>query len=114
MGAVVRRYSSAFANRLVTLPSPPSGGNPHSQVQAGCKIVIGMKNSIKINPTRICATVALLALWCSLAGCAHEVSHTERTKYNSDGTVKSKETTVRESPNGTVTKTEESKTTTRP
>ncbi len=73
-----------------------------------------MKGSIKINPARICAAAMVLALWCSLAGCAHEISHTERTKVNSDGTVKSKETTVTESPNGTVTKTEESKSTKRP
>ena len=73
-----------------------------------------MKDSIKINPARICAAVAVLALWCSVAGCAHEISHTEKTKVNSDGTIKSKQTTVTESPNGTVTRTEESKTTHRP
>ncbi len=58
----------------------------------------------------LCAAIAGLALSFSL-GCARELSHTERTKVHSNGTVTTKETSVKQSPDGTVTKTEESKTT---
>ena len=44
-------------------------------------------------------------------GCDREVSRTEETKVNSDGSVKTKEKTVTESPDGTTTKTETKKTT---
>jgi hypothetical protein len=53
-------------------------------------------------------TVSFLAV-----GCAHEVSHTESSSVSSDGTVKSKEKTVTQANDGTVTKTEESTKTTR-
>ena len=52
-----------------------------------------------------------LALSFLLVGCAHEISHTKTSKVSSDGTVRTKESTVTQSSNGTVTKTEESKTT---
>jgi hypothetical protein len=55
------------------------------------------------------AAASTLALSFLLIGCAREVSHTETSSVSSDGTVKSKETTVTKSPDGTVTKTEESK-----
>ena len=51
------------------------------------------------------------ALSLLLMGCAHEVSHTKTSKVGSDGTVRTKEKTVTQSSDGTVTKTEESKTT---
>ncbi|HZR16320.1 MAG TPA: hypothetical protein VFE51_03255 [Verrucomicrobiae bacterium] len=54
------------------------------------------------------STVAMSLL---LAGCAREISHTETNKVKSDGTVDTKEKTVTQSSDGTVTKTEESKTT---
>jgi hypothetical protein len=52
-----------------------------------------------------------LALSCLLVGCDKEVSKTESTNVGSDGTVKSKEKTVTQTPDGAVTKTEESKST---
>ena len=52
-----------------------------------------------------------MALSFLLIGCAHEVSHTKTSKVSSDGSVRTKERTVTQSSNGTVTKTEESKTT---
>ena len=55
-----------------------------------------------------------MALSFLLVGCDREVSHTESTSVNSDGTVKSSEKTVTQSKDGTVTKTEESKKTTPP
>ena len=61
----------------------------------------------------ICVAIAALALPL-VVGCAHEVSHTKRTTVSSDGTAKSKEKTVTQSPDGTVTTTEESKKTTSP
>ena len=64
-----------------------------------------MKNRI------IATTVATSALALSflLVGCAHEVSHEKRTTVGRDGTVKSQERTVTESPDGTVTRKDESK-----
>ena len=44
-------------------------------------------------------------------GCDRTVSQTEETKVKDDGTVKSKEKTVTESPDGTINKTETKKTT---
>ena len=45
-------------------------------------------------------------------GCDREVAHTEETKIKDDGTVKTKEKTVTEHPDGTTTVTEEEKKTT--
>ncbi|HLH52817.1 MAG TPA: hypothetical protein VKY92_04300 [Verrucomicrobiae bacterium] len=46
-----------------------------------------------------------------VAGCAREISHTETSKVKNDGTVNTKEKTVTQSSDGTITKTEQSKTT---
>ena len=46
-----------------------------------------------------------------IVGCAREISHTETSKVSDDGSVKTKEKTVTHSSDGTVTKTEESKST---
>ncbi len=47
-----------------------------------------------------------------LGGCDREISRTSDTQVKGNGTVKEKETTVTQSPNGTVTKEQtESKTT---
>ena len=62
----------------------------------------------------MCVATSALALSFLLVGCAHEVSHTKRSSVSSNGTVKSTETTVTQSKDGTVTKTEESKKTTPP
>jgi hypothetical protein len=67
-----------------------------------------MKNCMTV----ICTATSALALSFLLVGCAHEVSHTETSSVSSDGTVKSKEKTVTQAPDGTVTKTEETKKTT--
>jgi hypothetical protein len=66
-----------------------------------------MKNYMTV----ICAATSALALSFLLLGCAREVSHTESSSVSSDGTVKSKEKTVTQASDGTVTKTEESKST---
>jgi hypothetical protein len=55
------------------------------------------------------ATMAIVAVSSLLVGCDRTVSRTEKTEVRSDGTVKSKDTKVTESPDGTVTKTEETK-----
>lgn len=57
--------------------------------------------------------VTLLAVMSAFAvsllttGCAHTVSQTETTKVRSNGTVERRERTITESPDGTVTRTEE-------
>jgi hypothetical protein len=45
-------------------------------------------------------------------GCERTISKSEETKVKSDGTVQSKEKTVTESPDGTITKTESKKSST--
>jgi len=57
----------------------------------------------------ILAAFAAAVLAFTATGCDRTVSHTEKAKVESDGTVKTKESTVTEHPDGTVTKTEESK-----
>lgn len=66
-----------------------------------------MKNCMTV----IGAAISALALSFLLVGCAHEVSHTETSSVSSDGAVKSKEKTVTQTSDGTVTKTEETKST---
>jgi hypothetical protein len=56
------------------------------------------------------AVIAGLSLSLLTAGCERTISKTEDTHVSSDGTVKSKEKTVSENPDGTVTKTETKKT----
>lgn len=55
--------------------------------------------------------VAVLGTSFLLAGCERQVSKTEDVKVKDDGTVKSKEKTVTENLDGTVTKKETQKTT---
>jgi hypothetical protein len=45
----------------------------------------------------------------ALGGCDREISHSSSTSVKSDGTVKEKEKTVTESPDGTITKEETQK-----
>ncbi len=59
----------------------------------------------------ILSAVSALALSGVLFGCAREISHTETNKIRNDGTVDTKEKTVTQNPDGTVTKKEDSKTT---
>jgi len=58
-------------------------------------------------------TVAAMSVLASFltVGCEHTVSRTETTRVRSNGSVKTSEETITESPNGTVTKTETKKTT---
>jgi len=63
-----------------------------------------MKHNISI-----VGTAAALLLTFFLVGCDRTISKTESSSVSSDGTVKSKEKTVTQSPDGTVTKTEENK-----
>jgi hypothetical protein len=69
-----------------------------------------MKNRIAL----ICAATSTVALSFLLVGCDRQVSDTKSSSTSSDGTVKSKEKTVTQAPDGTVTKTEETKKTTPP
>jgi hypothetical protein len=71
-----------------------------------------MKQMIMNRVSVMCVATSALAMSFLLVGCAHEVSHTKQSSVSSDGTVKSKEKTVTQSQDGTVTKTEESQSTT--
>ena len=64
-----------------------------------------MKNRMTV----ICVATFALALSFLLVACDREVSKTTKTSVSSDGTVKSNEKTVTQAPDGTVTKTQESK-----
>ena len=68
-----------------------------------------MKHNIMIRMAVVCVAMSALTLPLLLAGCAHEVSHTESSRVSSNGAVKSQEKTVTQSSDGTVTTTEESK-----
>jgi hypothetical protein len=72
-----------------------------------------MKHKIMNRMAVMFVATSGLALSFLLVGCAHEVSHTKKSRVSSNGTVKSTETTVTQSNDGTVTKTEESKKTSR-
>jgi hypothetical protein len=76
--------------------------------------VLQMKINIINRMVVVCVATAALALSLMLVGCDREVSRTESSSVSSDGSVKSKEKTVTQSKDGTVTKTEESKKTTPP
>jgi hypothetical protein len=71
-----------------------------------------MKRMIMNRVSVMCVATSALAVSFLLVGCAHEVSHTKQSSVSSNGTVKSKEKTVTQSMDGTVTTTEESKKTT--
>jgi hypothetical protein len=73
-----------------------------------------MKQMIMNRMAVMCVAASALALSFLLVGCDREVSNTKSSSVSSDGTVKSKEKTVTQSQDGTVTKTEESKKTTPP
>ena len=73
-----------------------------------------MKHKIMNRMAVMCVATSALALSFLLVGCDREVSNTKSSSVSSDGTVRSKEKTVTKAPDGTVTKTEESKETTPP
>jgi hypothetical protein len=73
-----------------------------------------MKYNIMNRMAVICVATAALTLPLLLVGCDRQVSHTESTSSNSDGTVKSTDKTTTQSKDGAVTKTEETKKTTPP
>ena len=60
----------------------------------------------------VLSATSALALSFLIVGCDRTISKTQSTSVSRDGTVKSKEKTVTEKPDGTVTKTEETKKTT--
>ena len=64
---------------------------------------------MKARKIMLLAATSALALTFLTTGCERTVSKTESEKVRSDGTVESKEKTVTQSPDGTVTKTEEQK-----
>lgn len=72
-----------------------------------------MKNKIVIRTAVICVATAALTGFL-LVGCDREVSNTKSSSESSSGTVKTKEKTVTQAPDGTTTKTDESKSTTPP
>ena len=69
-----------------------------------------MKNRMIVT----CVAISALSLTLLLVGCDRQVSSEKSSEVNSDGTIKTKEKTVTQSSDGTVTKTEESKKTTPP
>ena len=69
---------------------------------------------MKYNIMNRMAVVCVATLPLLLVGCDRQVSHTESTSSNSDGTVKSTDKTTTQSKDGAVTKTEETKKTTPP
>jgi uncharacterized lipoprotein YehR (DUF1307 family) len=74
-----------------------------------------MKHNIMNRMALLWVSMAALTLPLLMVGCGdREVSHTESTSSNSDGTVKSTEKTTTQSKDGTVTKKEETKKTTPP
>jgi len=63
-----------------------------------------------MKPSKLIILTAMSALVSFLTvGCAHTLSKTEETKVSSDGTVKTKEKTVTQNADGTVTRTESQK-----
>ena len=70
-----------------------------------------MKQMIMNRMAVMCVAMSALALSFLLVGCDREVSNSKSSSVSSDGTVKSKENTVTQASDGTVTKTEESKST---
>ena len=64
---------------------------------------------MKTHKNALFALMSAVALTFVAVGCERTVSKTESEKVSSDGTVESKEKTVTQSPDGTVTKTEEQK-----
>ena len=60
-------------------------------------------------PSKSLSLVLALALPALIAGCDRTISRSEKTSTSSDGTVRSKETTVTEKADGTVIKKEETK-----
>ena len=70
-----------------------------------------MKHKFMNHMSLICVATAALTGFL-VVGCDREVSSNKTSSESSDGTVKTKEKTVIQSPDGTTTKTEESKTTT--
>ena len=71
-----------------------------------------MKQNTKNRKLVIMAVISALGMSFLTVGCQHEISRTQTTSVSRDGTVKTKEQTVTEAPDGTVTRTETRKTST--
>ena len=72
--------------------------------------LVGMKNHKIVT----CAAMSALALSFLLVGCDRQVSSEKSSTTSRDGTVKTKDSTVTKSADGTTTKTDETKKTTPP
>lgn len=64
---------------------------------------------MKTRKNAVLGVMSALALTLVTIGCERTISETESEKVKSDGTVETKEKTVTQSSDGTVTKTEEEK-----
>ncbi len=69
---------------------------------------------MKKNLLITCVGITTFAVSVLVIGCDRQVSSETKTSVSSDGTVKTKEKTVTQAPDGTVTKTEADKKTTPP
>lgn len=78
--------------------------------EAGCDPIF-LKECNMIGKRIGMACVATSALAMLLGGCDREVSHTGSAKVDKDGSTQSQETVIKQSPDGTVTKRETSKST---
>jgi hypothetical protein len=104
-GAGGNNAVKVFGERRSTgsVPIPFNGIYPIARSQPLAEGVL-MKRKIAM-----LAATSVLAFSSLLVGCDRTVSKTESSSVSSDGTVKSKEKTVTEKADGTVTKTEETK-----
>jgi len=82
------------------------GLRPSSRDRAYCLSLLHMKNHIKKCRVVVSGAASALALSLLTVGCAHEISRTETTTVSPNGTVRSNERVVTETPDGTVTRTE--------
>ena len=64
---------------------------------------------MKACKTALVTGISIMALSFLTVGCDRTLSKTESRSVSSDGTVRTKESTVTQSPDGTVTKTDETK-----
>jgi hypothetical protein len=64
-----------------------------------------MKQKLKIK-LMTCATMTVLAITCLTVGCARTLSKTEETHVSRNGTVSTKEQTVTQNPDGTISRSE--------
>jgi hypothetical protein len=113
-GAIKRLHIGGHRFKLVPSVCSAYRGNPPIVKIQPSLILLPMKDKIKNCMAVMCVATSALALSALLVGCDREVSSTKSSSESSDGAVKSKETSVSKSSDGTVTKTEETKKVTPP